>query len=108
MVSRATLHWSAWASHCSDFSCGAGVLGHIDFSSCGSWAVEHRPVVVAHGFSCSITYEIFPDQGSNSLTPALAGKFFTAEPPGKKSCYFNLTCNDLQLKNKSFQNKIKL
>ena len=48
------------------------------FSSCGSWALEHRlsscgaqavgvqaSVVVAHGFSCSAACGIFPDQGSN-------------------------------------------
>ena len=107
VVSRAPLHWSARASHCSDFFCGAGTRGHIDLSSYGSWALEHRPIVVAHGFSCSITYEIFPYQGSKSLSSVLADKFFTTEPPGK-SCYCNLMCNDLQLKNKSFWNKTKL
>ena len=31
-----------WASHCGGFSCGAQSLGHLGFSSCGSWALEHR------------------------------------------------------------------
>ena len=30
---------SVWASLCSDFSlCGAQALGHMSFSSCGTWA----------------------------------------------------------------------
>ena len=33
----------AWASHCSGFSCcQAQALGHMGFSSCGSWTQEHR------------------------------------------------------------------
>ena len=33
----------AWASHCSGFSCcQAQALGHMGFSSCGSWTPEHR------------------------------------------------------------------
>ena len=43
------------------------------FSSCGSPALEH-------GLSCSVACGIFPDQGWSC---ALAGRFFTTEPPGK-------------------------
>ena len=33
----------AWASHCSGFPCcQAQALGHMGFSSCGSWTQEHR------------------------------------------------------------------
>ena len=39
-------------------------------------------VVAALGPSCSSACGIFPNQGSN-LSPALAGKFFTTETPGK-------------------------
>ena len=39
-------------------------------------------LVVAHRLICSAACGIFPDQGSN-LCPALAGGFFTTEPPGK-------------------------
>ena len=42
--------------------------------------------VVMHGLSCSMACGIFPDQGLN-VSPALAGRFFTPEPPGKP-----LTC----------------
>ena len=38
------------------------------------------PTVLAHGLSCFAACVIFSDQGSS---PALAGKFFTTEPPGK-------------------------
>ena len=44
----ATLCCSAWASHCSGFSCwGAPVLGHVDFTNCGSWSqyLEHTGLV---------------------------------------------------------------
>ena len=51
---------------CVGFSCcGAGALGHVVFSSRGSRALEHGPVFVAHGLSCSLACGIFPDQGSN-------------------------------------------
>ena len=39
-------------------------------------------VAVAHVLSYSKACGIFPDQGSNP-SPALAGGFFTTEPPGK-------------------------
>ena len=53
------------------------------FRSCGSQALEHRLSSCAHRLSCPKACGIFPDQGSNPVSPALAGRFFTAEPPGK-------------------------
>ena len=44
-------------------------------------------VVVAHGPSCSAACVIFPDQGSEPMSPALAGRFSTTAPPGKPSSY---------------------
>ena len=47
--------------------------------------MSHFPpasVAVVHGLSCSAVGGILPDQESN-LFPALAGQFFTTEPPGK-------------------------
>ena len=38
---RATL-CGVRASHCCNFSCGAWVLGHADFSGCSTWALERR------------------------------------------------------------------
>ena len=44
----ATFHFSAWASHCSGFSC------------CGAWALgAQTSVVVSHGLSCCEAYGIF-------------------------------------------------
>ena len=40
VVSGATLHCSAWASHCSGFSSRSMGSRHTGFSSCGSWALD--------------------------------------------------------------------
>ena len=40
-------------------------------------------MVVECGLSCSTACGIFPDQGLNSVSPALAGRFFTTKLPGK-------------------------
>ena len=48
---------SAWSSHCDGFSCGRAQL------SCGMWNL--------------------PGPGIKPVSPALAGGFFTTEPPGK-------------------------
>ena len=45
----------------------------------GTWT----SVVVGHGLSCSEVCAMFPDQGLNTMSPALAGGFFTTRPPGK-------------------------
>ena len=67
-----SVHCSVWVSHCSGFSyCGAWALGHSGFSSCslqagllfGNWDL--------------------PKLGIEPLSPALAGRFFSTEPPGK-------------------------
>ena len=39
--------------------------------------------IVARGLGCSSACGLFPNQGSNLLSPALAGGFFTIEPPGE-------------------------
>ena len=61
------------------------------FNSCSTWAQQSwlvaqghmGSVVVAHGLSCSAVYGIFPDQGSNLLSPVLSDRFLSAMPPGK-------------------------
>ena len=66
-------HRGPGASHCSGFSCRR------------AWALDARAsVVVEHRLSRSVACGIFPDQESTPV-PALAGRFFTAGPPGK-SC----------------------
>ena len=74
-------------------SCGGALaLGHVGFSSCGSQVPERRLMVVVHRLSCPGTWD-FPGLGIKPVSPALAGGFFTSEPPGKSAheafnCYF--------------------
>ena len=48
--------------------CGARTLG-VSFSSCNSWALDHRLRVAVHGLSCSTVCAIFPDQEWNPCLP---------------------------------------
>ena len=52
----------------------------MSFSRCGSWALEHRRN------SCGTW--AFPKSGIEPVSPALAGGFFTTEPPGKPYHFF--------------------
>ena len=75
----ATLRCSAWASHCSGFSC------------CGAQALSAQAsVVVACGLSsCGARASLLrstwdlPGPGLEPVSPALAGGFLTTVPPGK-------------------------
>ena len=40
-----------------------------------------------HGLCCSETWDL-PGSGIEPVSPALAGEFFTAEPPGKPKLVF--------------------
>ena len=64
--------------HCSDFSCVAQALGHMGFSSCGSWAE------LLHGMWN------LPGPGVESVSPALEGGFLTIGPPGNSKDLFNI------------------
>ena len=69
-----------WASYYSGFSCcRAQASGHM-----GS-------VVVASRLSCPMACGNFLDQGSNPMSPALAGGFLTTGPPGKSGMEFTDT-----------------
>ena len=70
---------SVRASHCDGFSRAVWALGLPDFSSFGF----PGSIVSVHRLSCSEACVIFLDQGLNPMSPALAGGFFTIEPPGK-------------------------
>ena len=64
----------------------ASVVVVHELSSYSSWALEHSScaqLVVVHRLKCSLACGIFQGQESNPLSPALAGRFFTTEPPGK-------------------------
>ena len=62
---------SVQASHRNVFCCGAWALGHLGFSSCDAWAE------LLHGMWDLLSPGIKP------MYPALAGDFFTTEPPEK-------------------------
>ena len=70
-------------SHCSGFSCcGAQALGHVGFSSRGTQALTGS-VDVVDGLRFFVACGIFLDRGIEPVSPTLAGRFFTTEPPGK-------------------------
>ena len=47
--------------------------------------------VKSTGVDCHLLLQgIFPTQGSNPLSPALVGEFFTAAPPGQPIIYFRV------------------
>ena len=86
----ATLCCGVQASHCSDFSCGAWVLGHrasvvaaLGLSSYGPWAPEHR--LSSGGTQAQLPLGMWdrPRPGVELMSPALAGRFFRTEPSGK-------------------------
>ena len=68
------------------WSTGSRVLASIvsspGLSSTGS-------IVVAQGLSCSSACGIFPRSRIKPMSPALAGRFFITEPPGKPAKHFN-------------------
>ena len=85
---------STRASNCRGFSyCGAQALGHTGFSSCGSQAPELS--------SCSTRIQLvrgmqhLPRLGIKLMSFALAGEFFTTEPPGKPRD--NFVCSESSL-----------
>ena len=73
------------------------------FSSCGEWgllsswstaskaqAPQLCPVgsaFVVNGLGCSAVLGDLPDSGREPVSPALAGGFFSTEPPGKPSFF---------------------
>ena len=56
---------------------------HMDFSSCSSWALEHR--LNSCGAQAQVLLSMYglPGPGIKPVSPVLAGRFFTTEPPGK-------------------------
>ena len=86
------LHWGVGASCCRGFSCGrAWSLGLGGFSSCtrglsswGSWTLEHRvgSCGARSGLVAPRVWDL-PGSGTEPVSSALAGGFFTTEPPEK-------------------------
>ena len=80
---------SVQASHYGGLSCcGARALGC--FSSCSPWALEQK--LSSWGTWAQLFHSMWdhPGPGTELVSPALAGRFFTTEPPEKPSSYFYL------------------
>ena len=62
------------------------------FSSCGSWALEHR--LSSWGARASLLHGMWdlPGPGLEPMSPAFAGGFLTTVPPGKSSTH---TCKGI-------------
>ena len=77
---------SEQASSCGGFSrCRARALGHSGFRSCGSWALEHRLNKLPWPMGAQLPWGLWdlPRPGIKPVSPPLASRFFTTEPPGK-------------------------
>ena len=80
-----------WASHWGGFSCcRAGTPGHAAFSSHGMWVLQLQlPGSSVQAKSCGTQSYLLrgtwglPGSGTELMSPALSGRFFTTEPPGK-------------------------
>ena len=91
-----TLCCGAWASHCGGFSCcraqalglRASVVVACRLSSCGSWAIECRFSSCGAQTQLLVGMWDLPRPGLEPVSPALAGGFLTAVPPGKPSPSF--------------------
>ena len=61
--------------------CGARDLGHMGFSNCSSWGLEHR--LSSSGKWALLLWGLWniPRPEIKSVTPATAGRFFTTGPP---------------------------
>ena len=82
------------APHSSGFSCGAGLWGSWA-QQCGSWALEHR--LNSCGTRAYLLRGMWdlPGSGVKPMSPALAGRSFTAEPP-QKPCILETLSQSLQ------------
>ena len=58
-------------------------LSVLQLCSCSSWALEHRLNSCSTLGSVALQHVAAPRSGIEPVSPALAGKFFTTEPPGK-------------------------
>ena len=61
----------------------ASVVVACGLNSCSYWALEHKFNSCGHGLSCSAAYGNLPGPGIEPMFPAMAGGFFTTEPPGR-------------------------
>ena len=85
---------SAQASYCSVFCCSAWALGRSasateagGLSSCGSQAVRIGASRCGTWALLLLGMQNLPRSGIEPVSPALAGSFFTTEPPEKPGSY---------------------
>lgn len=82
---------AVWASHCGCLPCcAAWALGHMNLCSCGMWAQQLQAPEHRLSRSCTRAQLLLgmrdpPGPGTETTCPALAGQFFSTEPPGKSS-----------------------
>ena len=71
--------------------CGLQQLWHVGFSSCGSWALEHR--LSSCGTWAQLLHGMWdlPRPGVEPMSPALASRFLATAPPGKPLKHLSLT-----------------
>ena len=90
----------AWVSECSGCSFWAArAPGLTSFRSCSSQALEHR--LNPCGTLALLLHGIWdlPESGLKPMSPALAGRLFTTEPPGKPSRWILMTKKKMKTKN---------
>ena len=76
------------ASHCSSFSCGAGVLGRAGCSSYKSLALEHRRNSCGACAHLLHSTWVLPGLRIEPVFPVLVGGFLSTEPSGSPSHTF--------------------
>ena len=75
---------SVRASHCNSFSCcRAQAVEYAGFGSCSSQALEHRLNTCGSWADLLLSMWDLPRPGIEPVSPALAGRSFITEPPGK-------------------------
>ena len=66
----------------------ASVVAAHELSSCGSPALEHRLNSCGTGTQLLCSTWDDPRSGIKPVSPALAGEFFTTDPPEKLQIYY--------------------
>ena len=75
---------SVQAAHCNSFSCcEAQAAEYAGFGSCSSQALEHKLNTCGSWADLLLGMWDLPRPGIEPVSPALAGRFFTTESPGK-------------------------
>lgn len=82
------LHWASITSMVSSWQRAGATLGCGVWASCEVWALEWG--LTSCGVPNSVMWDLL-DQGSNPVSPALAGKILTTDHQGKSLFYSYMT-----------------